>query len=461
MNNIVIIGGGWSGISAVAFLLKELGFDNLIVIDAHQSQITQSLSIQGIKTIIWHGNYQPHSKDFILYSDAAKNSPEVIQRFQLSRQNPKIKPPVSFFQFLGIISQFFKTIAISGTHGKSTTTAMTIRGAHKLSDRFALGILGAFTNFGNHQNYLLNPTLKEPLADLFKYITTGKGRYLDPKIIKKYRFVVEADEFDKHFLWLHPYISWITNIEIDHTDTYPTPEHYLQAFKDFIKRTEKLSYLLSPAPEQFLENPKTKLIKKLHNFEFKYIFWKHNIKNANLAAKLIKHTTSAPLTQIKRVLAEFPGLRRRQEYIGSFEGKKIFSDYAHHPTEIYETLKAFKQTFPEQKIAAIFQPHQGRRIVEFWHDFKKPLSLADEVFIYPIYHAREDFNALKKEFKLIKQLNIDSFDQLSQEFAKFIGGKYISPDASPKEILKNIKSPIGLILSAGDIDWKFRQFLGS
>ena len=461
MSNIIIVWGGGSGISAIAFLLKQLWFDNLIVIDAHQSQITKTLSNQGIKTVIWHWLYRPSEKDFILYSDAAKNSPEVTQRAELSHKDPKIKPPVSFFQFLGIISQFFKTVAISGTHGKSTTTAMTIRWAHKLSNDFALWILGAFTNFGTNQNYLLNLSLKNQLYALFKYITTGKGRYLDTQIIKKYRFVVEADEFDKHFLWLHPYISGITNIEIDHTDTYPTPQHYITAFEDFVRRTEKISYILNPIPQQLLHHSNLKPIKKLHQFKFKYIFWKHNIQNANLASKLIKHISSASVKDIKNVLEKFPGLRRRQEYLGKFENKKIFSDYAHHPTEIYQTLQAFRQNFPNKKIAVIFQPHQGRRILEFWHQFKAPLNLADEIFIYPIYHARENFDTLKKEFKLVQQLSAGSFEELSQKFGQFIGGKYIQADWSPAEILNMIKSSIVVILSAGDIDWKFRQFLSS
>lgn len=119
---------------------------------------------------------------------------------------------------------------------------------------------------------MLNLSLKNQLYALFKYITTGKGRYLDTQIIKKYRFVVEADEFDKHFLWLHPYISGITNIEIDHTDTYPTPQHYITAFEDFVRRTEKISYILNPIPQQLLHHSNLKPIKKLHQFKFKYIF---------------------------------------------------------------------------------------------------------------------------------------------------------------------------------------------
>jgi len=152
-------------------------------------------------------------------------------------------------------------------------------------------------------------------------------------------------------------------------------------------------------------------------------------------------------------------LRRRQEFVGNLYGKKIFSDYAHHPTEIQSTTQAFKKAFPSKSITILFQPHQGRRILEFWEDFKNVFAqLDEEVLIYPIYHAREDFEKLKKDFEFVEQLQINSFKQLSKAFAQNINGELIT-DKNLSQKLRNAKGDIILILSAGDIDWKVRQLL--
>jgi len=134
--NIVLLGAGGTGISSLGFLFKEIGITNVICVDGAQSQITDALNAIGYEVIIGEENYEIKSSDFVIYSDALLKSPALAQAKKMAEESTrKARYPMSYFQFLGEISKFFETIAIAGTHGKSTTTALATYTLSQLDDK--------------------------------------------------------------------------------------------------------------------------------------------------------------------------------------------------------------------------------------------------------------------------------------------------------------------------------------
>lgn len=454
MWNIVLVWAGGTGMSGVAGILQELWFTNIICIDSTQSQLTDNLQKKGLKVIIGHGNYQPKIDDVIIYSEAAVNSPEVTTARILISQEQKMMMIMNYFQFLGEISKYFTTIGITGTNGKSSTTALTIYGAKNL-ENFGLGILWALVPDFNNQSYLINANHKEEIKTIFTKIFTGKiSTAIDHK---KFLFIVEACEYKRHFLHLDLDYAAITNIEYDHADYYKTFDDYKHAFKEILTKLKHTCFVL----KGFLEkNSEFKLFENIKEIEeiaytFDYIFWPHTNKNTALALELLK-------TQDKKIskenLVQFKGLRRRLEYLGTTEnGAKLFSDYGHMASSIAIGYKALKQKFPDKKIIAIFQPHQINRIFTWRDDFVESFKWYDRVIIYDIYAARENI----ENFDFSKRWeNIHNIDELWNTFAKACWWIYTNKRSDIETIINNSDSNhIVAIFSAGDIDYEVRTKL--
>jgi UDP-N-acetylmuramate--alanine ligase len=314
-------------------------------------------------------------------------------------------------------------IAVAGTHGKTTTTAL---------------IATIFMENGYDPSYIIGtgsiPTLKEPGH-------FGKGKY----------FIVEADEYatepkyDKNarFLWLHPEIAVMTNIEHDHPDIYPSIDDVRMAFTKFAntisdggvligcgddKETvgvmrhyqgRKISYGFSPANDYVIQRMTSS---KEHTFfsltsqgmdlgQFTLrIFGEHNVQNA-VAAIVVALESGLTVDKIKQSLARFTGSMRRFEYIGTLPGgATLYDDYAHHPTEIKKTLKAAKLRFPNKAIVVVFQPHTYSRTKELFSDFSRSFADASQVLLTDIFASlREDPDESVSSAKLallMKQHNI-------------------------------------------------------
>lgn len=455
MWNIVLVWAGGTGMSGVAGILQELWFTNIICIDSAQSQLTDNLQKKGLKVIIGHGIYQPKIDDAIIYSEAAVNSPEVIWARALISQQQKMMLIMNYFQFLGEISKYFTTIGITGTNGKSSTTALTIYGAKEL-DNFGLGILWALVPDFNNQSYLINTSHKEEIKNIFTKIFTGKTP--TPINHKKLLFVVEACEYKRHFLHLDLDYAAITNVEYDHADYYKTFDDYKQAFKEMLTKLKQTCFVLKGFLE---ENSEFKLFENIQEIDeketdFDYIFWPHTNKNAALTLALL-NTQSNLAFNIKN-LKPFKWLWRRLEYLGTTQnGAKLFSDYGHMASSISIGYKALKHKFPDKKLIAIFQPHQITRIFTGWDDFVESFKGYDEVFIYDIYAAREDI----AHFDFSKRgQNIHSVEELGQVFAKACNGTYISERKDITPIINNADDNyVVAIFSAGDIDYEVRTHL--
>ena len=256
---IVLVGAGGSGISNLAYILQELWYDNLLAIDGFESQITQALEKNGIKTLIGHWQYQIKPDDIVIYSEAVVNSPEVQSAFQLKLTNQQPLKIRNYFQFLGEMSKYFRTVGFSGTNGKSSSSALAITTAKKLIPQLGIGIVWALIPDFDSKSYYLNQEKKSEFRLLFDAIFTG--RQVPYHLIKQRYFFLEACEYKRHFLNLDLEKLAITNIELDHTDYYQDLEDYTSAYLQMIDKTSHEVFVLKNLEQEAItSNPKTKIL---------------------------------------------------------------------------------------------------------------------------------------------------------------------------------------------------------
>jgi UDP-N-acetylmuramate--alanine ligase len=390
--HVFFVGIGGTGLSAIARLLKEKGY---VVSGSDQqiSDLARDLMANGITV------YQGHSADHLVGVDL------VIRSSAIPDSNPEVQaalaaqiPVYKRSDILAELMQGQKVIAIAGTHGKTTTTAMISTMLHKLELDPSYIIGSVSKNLGNNAHF-------------------GSGDY----------FVIEADEYDHMFLGLSPTIAVITNLEHDHPDCYPTYSDYLQAFKAFTEKILPGGLLFL----QFEDAGNQKLLPLLNhpsvitygtsaNCDYQardiapdlvggYRFsvfhnaedvsdelitvemsvpGTHNVLNA-LVAMGVAHRLGLDLTAAAQALTEFNGTSRRFDILGEVNQITIIDDYAHHPTEIQATLQAARSRYPGRKIWAIWQPHTFSRTKILFEEFTNSFTQADHVIISQIYASRE------------------------------------------------------------------------
>ncbi len=450
---LVFLWWAWAWLSALVNIFHELWFEDIIVVDKYQSQITDKLQAKWIKVVIWDGIYDFQKDDIIFYSDAVINS----QDFQKVQENIKF----TYFQFLWEISKWFQTIAIAGTHGKTSTTAMILTVAKNIwFEKLWLWIVGGFVPDLNNNNFFVNQNKKEDIKLIFEKLLTAKWNR-PTELFKEMYFIVEADEFNKHFLLLDPSITLITKVDHDHKDVYPTQESYFETFEEFILKTKKEIFTNDKELTQNIWeiNKKIEFIWINKKLKFNYMFWEHMLKNASLAIKLFE-ILGFNEQKIIEILNNFKWIWRRQEYLGKLKNIEIYTDYAHHPTEIEATASAFKNNFPNKKIIWIFQPHQLFRFVSYEKDFLKSLEMFDKVFIYDIYSVREDdlIQKLIKDRNLDVKTNQQAIKKIWEQIANKLKWKYID---NFENLIENIKGLewITVIMTAWDLDYKIRNYL--
>ncbi len=387
---IHFIGIGGIGVSALAqyFLSKK---ETVSGSDLVNSEIIENLKKLGaLISIKKHCSRNlPTDSDLVIYSPAIKkNNPEIKKAKEL-----KIKIQ-SYPEALGDITKKYYTISVSGTHGKSTTSAM---------------ISLMLFNLGLDPTVIIGTKLKEFNNSNFR---KGNSKYL----------IIEADEYKRSFLNYNPSIAILTNIEEDHLDYYENLDDILKAFNDFIKKIKKNGYLIINEDDKntlnliYKEKIKKNQIEKysLKNLEANEIKkvlkvpGDHNVSNALAALKVAK-ILKINKSQAYVALSKFNGSWRRFE---TYKINKIvlISDYAHHPTEFEKTLKAAKEKFPSKKIRCIFQPHQYLRTHYLFNDFVRVIkeSPINEIVLCEVYDVpgRENKKIYKKSTsKEIKKRN--------------------------------------------------------
>ena len=362
---VYFIGIGGIGISALAKLAHSRGMEVSGVND-DEGKTIDSLRELGIEiNFVKVGASQVceaptfTGADLYVYSDAWLNrGPEILESAKKTG-----KPVLSYAQALGVFAKGYKAIAISGTHGKTTTTAMV---ADILIDAGLdpTVIVGSFVKkFGS------NFRVGNPSAGSTGSLQASSGQEAS-------FLVVEADEYNRHMLELHPYIGAITNIEADHLDCYKDLDDIKKAFNQYLSQSEKrvVDY------EKYLEK-----VPKLS------VPGEHNRKNAALALA-VADILKIDLSVAQKSLAEFSGTWRRLEKRGTTEaGTIIYDDYAHHPTEVRASIEGLRELYPtgQKKITIVFQPHLYSRTKALFDDFAKCFHGADKVVLLPIYFARE------------------------------------------------------------------------
>jgi UDP-N-acetylmuramate--alanine ligase len=450
MTHVHFIGIGGSGLSAIARLLKESGYE---VTGSDRALSSFALDLQSVGVTI-HVGHHPRNvagADMVIRSSAiAEDNPEVIAATQAGI------PVYKRADFLGQLMSEKSGIAVAGTHGKTTTTAMiawTLY-AMKRDPSFIVG--------GTLDNLKVNAR-------------AGKGN----------QFVIEADEYDRMFLGLKPQIEVVTNLEHDHPDCYPTFEDMYAAFQGFVDllpldgtlivcaedkgAVSLLSYArrkglnvvsYSVQGEMTINSPQWMQARALKpnqrgGFDFSAMTnvgatiasvnvslqapGEHNVRNA-LAALSVIAALGMPLQEAADALSEFTGTGRRFEVRGETKGVTVIDDYAHHPTEIRATLAGAKARYPGRRIWAVWQPHTYSRVQTLFLEFSRAFGDADQALVTEVYASRE----AKQDFSSAEV--VAAMPHLS---ARYTG----SLEDTTEYLLKNLRpDDVLLVLSAGDAD---------
>jgi UDP-N-acetylmuramate--alanine ligase len=450
MKRIHFIGIGGSGLSAIARLLKESGY-TVTGSDRALSSFAVDLQKEGITVHIGHDAKNIEGAD------------EVIRSSAIPDDNPEVEaakragiPVYKRADFLGQLMADKIGIAVAGTHGKTTTTAMISWVLYKLN---------------RDPSFIIGGTLN----NLKVNARAGQGNF----------FVIEADEYDRMFLGLKPQIEVITNLEHDHPDCYPTFDDMYAAFKQFvdllpsdgtlivsseskgsmsllsrarIKGLNMLSY--SQQTEMTINSPQWMQARDMKpndrgGFDFSVVTnvsgsvslvkaslqvpGEHNVRNA-LAVLSVMAVLGIPLQEAADALGEFIGTGRRFEIRGETKGVTVIDDYAHHPTEIRATLAGAKARYPDRRIWAVWQPHTYSRTQALFFEFSRAFADADEVLVTEIYASRE----AKQEFS-----SAEVVSAMPHPSARYTGSLQETTD----HLLNNLREgDVLIVMSAGDAD---------
>jgi len=433
IKRVYLVGIGGIGMSGLARYFHHLG---CIVCgyDKTSTDLTTDLKNEGIQ-IIFDDNEEwipmsfrsPDEGTLVIFTPAIPKDSAILNFFQ--------KRGFELFkrsQVLGLISKGKFTVAIAGTHGKTTTSTMV---AHILKDS---GIdCSAFLG-GISSNYHSN-------------VLYGKTDIV----------VVEADEYDRSFLTLYPNIAVITSMDADHLDIYGDHAHLTDSFKMFASQIKEggvliykqglpldtgLTYSTQAAADAMALNIRIKNGSFYFNFQNENtsiadiqlgIPGFHNVENATAAIEVaLRLDVSADA--IKSALASFRGVHRRFEYIVKSDSHIYIDDYAHHPEELRAAITSVKKLYPNKKLVTIFQPHLYTRTRDFVDGFAEVLDMTDELILLDIYPARE---------LPIEGVNSDMILSRMKLANKRILSKQAAIDA-----INNEQPELLLTVGAGDID---------
>ena len=385
-----LVGIGGAGLSAIARLLMERGTE-VSGSDLVLSPAAEALARDGAQVFIGHNAKHVKGADLAIVSSAV---PEDSVEVEAARSAGI--PVLHRAQFLGELMDGYIGIAVAGTHGKTTTTAMitSILWEGGLDPSFIVG--GMVTGLGTNAR-------------------SGTGPH----------FVIEADEYDQTFLGLRPQVAVVTNVDHDHPDCYPTYADYQQAFDDFVGLVPSDGLVVAcwdhPAARELGEERAAKgdpvtfygleegaewrAEEVRPNFAGGSDFLalssgqvlglvrlrvpgQHNVSNA-LAALAVAEYLNVPFPTARTALSGYRGVERRFEMKGEADGVVVIDDYAHHPTEIRATLAAAREQFPGKILWVAWQPHTYSRTKALFSEFVSAFDLADHVLVLPIYAARE------------------------------------------------------------------------
>lgn len=432
VKHMYFLGIGGIGMSALARYFNQLGM-KVSGYDKTSTALTKQLTTEGIDIhFVDDPGLISSDVEMVVYTPAIPKETKLLQ-FIVEKKIPLYKRS----QILGEITKDKFTIAIAGTHGKTTISSMLAHILNHAGIKVTALIGGIVNDYNNN------------------FIGQVQGDV----------FVVEADEYDRSFLTLRPNIALISSVDADHLDVYGSKNQLLESFELFaqniksggelvlkqglnVKHDGIKSYTYSLIDNadficsRFEIGDASYVIDlKLANAIIENIDFKtpgrHNIENA-LAAASIAFLFGLSSVQIKNGLKTYPGVKRRFEIILKKKNLIYIDDYAHHPEELKACILSVKEIYPESKITGIFQPHLFSRTRDFADDFARSLELLDEVIIMDVYPARElPIKGINAQF-LLDKINLDK---------KY----YVKSNDIPSFIMKK-KPEVLLTLGAGNID---------
>lgn len=470
MNKVHFVGIGGAGLSAIAKVLLERGYE----VSGSDNRFSKNLEIlesAGAKIFLNHDPENIKNPDLVIRSSAVPDENVEVQA-ALDRSIPVLKRA----DFLPELIGNRRCIAVSGTHGKTTVTSMIawILVSLGLDPSYIFGSISI--NLGNNAH-------------------EGKGEF----------FIIEADEYDNMFLGLHPDIAVVTSIEHDHPDFFPTYDELFRAFVNFSNLVEKNGRILfcgnnkgsvklarqTPGSDKKLfyaireENHESLLFVKSNDIRFQagnlvvndsglheFVFGDrddessalvsmqlpgtHNVMNA-CAALGVSQLIGLPIRDAARAVENFRGTERRFEIRGQKDQVTYIDDYAHHPTEIKATLSAARNRYPENRIWAVWQPHTYSRTRKLLTEFSSAFFNADNILVLEIYPAREQ--APENGFSAKDVLQIMKVGKEANRQAV----RYADGIETAVEQLKQETRPgdIIVVLSAGDANLIIDMILNS
>jgi UDP-N-acetylmuramate--alanine ligase len=439
IKSVYFIGAGGIGMSAIARYFLRQG---LVVAgyDKTPTPLTDSLVKEGMAIHF--------TDDMSLVPEACKDAATTLVVY--TPAIPSSHSELTFFrdngfelqkraQVLGTLAGAYKALCVAGTHGKTTTSAMLAHIMYESTPRCNAFLGGISKNYGT--NYLL--------AD---------SDYV----------VLEADEYDRSFHWLRPWVSVITAVDADHLDIYGTEEAYRESFRHYTSLIREGGALvihrgvnLSPAVNDgvkvytYGEHEGDFHAENIHidngEITFDFISPLGDIRGVNLgqpipinvdngvAAMAVAQLSGCSADEIRGAMASFAGVDRRFDFKVRTPRHVLLSDYAHHPKEIYQSARSIRELYKNRQITVIFQPHLYTRTRDFYKDFAASLSLLDEVVLCDIYPAREEPIPGVSERLIYDNLGAGVKKQLIRR-------------ADVIDFVKSRDFDVLLILGAGDLD---------
>lgn len=357
--HFIAIGG--AGMSALALVCDQLGA-RVSGSDRAESSYLRRLRDAGVNAVVGHDADQvPPEADVVVSTAIGEDNPE------LARARQRRQRVIHRGELLAELCSLKRVIAVSGTHGKTTTAGMLVHALQSIGAEPAFFLGGELPGAGGEA----------------ANAGWGAGEWV----------VAEADESDGSFLELHPEIAVVTNVELDHHSRWSSREQLLEAFERFAREAAGAGVLAESALDRLhgrertlrfdLDSPGPPALELA-------VPGAHNVLNARAALAALE-LAGFELERGANALRAFPGIKRRQELKGVHEasGAVIYDDYAHHPTEVTATLAALRELEP-RRLIAVFQPHLYSRTKALATRFGAALAVADEIGVLDVYPAREE-----------------------------------------------------------------------
>lgn len=395
IKNIHFIGIGGIGMSGLARLFLHEG-KKVSGSDRSPSNITDALTEEGVM-LFPNQEAKNISKgiDLVVYTEAmSKDHPEMLEARKLG------VPMLNYFEALALVANQYYLIAVAGTHGKTTTTAM---------------LIDVFEDAGLDPTAIVG-SLRSKTKSNFR---AGKSKY----------FIVEACEYRRDFIHLEPDILIITNIEAEHLDYYKDLADIQNAFHELVLKVPSDGLVVADMSDPNIKPVISGLVSNIKDYKSNLnlqlplkVPGLHNRQNA-AAASAVADFLDIEKEKVDSALINFTGTWRRFEYKGELNGAKVYDDYAHHPTEILATIAGVREMYPDKTLVVVFQPHLYSRTEELFDGFVNSLTKADKVILTHVYDARDTGKqgvTAEMLVDTIKQTNknalyIESFDDVASE----------------------------------------------